>query len=148
MKIICGLCSIKHSATYITKLDFWLSSIVYVTIVVVVMSVALDHIDYAIRWQTNYLLTLGVDGSEYISDTQLVVYCEVNCKNVGFPCEMDFFHHKSPNPTRVASDEGGIRRRVLRKSISHGKPHKIHLTWKLENHTKYIYSLTLHFKAR
>ena len=44
----------------------------------------------------------------------------------GFPCEMDFSHHKSPNPTRVTYNKGGIRRRVVRKSISHGKPYKMH----------------------
>ena len=30
------------------------------------------------------------------------------CILYGVPCEMDFSHHKSPNPARVACDEGGI----------------------------------------
>ena len=34
----------------------------------------------------------------------------------GFPCEMDFSHHESPNPTRVACDQGGIRRQVVRNT--------------------------------
>ena len=36
-------------------------------------------------------------------------------------------HNSSPNPTLVASDSGGIRRLVVRKSISHGKPNKMHI---------------------
>ena len=67
-----------------------------------------------------------------------------------FPREMDFSRHKSPNPTWVACNEGGIRRGVFhmrwiflttsfqifrwgwnsetsgKKSISHGKPYKMH----------------------
>ena len=61
------------------------------------------------------------------------------CILYGFPCEMDFSHHESPNPVRIPpesrSDEGGIRRRVVRNP-SH-----------MENHTKCIFSHTLHFKA-
>ena len=32
------------------------------------------------------------------------------CILYGFSHQMDFSHHESPNPTRVACDEGGIRR--------------------------------------
>ena len=35
---------------------------------------------------------------------------------------MDFSHHKSPNPTRVAREEGGIRRRMVRNP-SHMEDH-------------------------
>ena len=44
--------------------------------------------------------------------------CKV-CKKmhfVWFPCEMDFSHHEYPNPTRVACDEGVIKRPV---SLNH-----------------------------
>ena len=44
----------------------------------------------------------------------------------GFPCEINFSHHESPNPTRVACDQGGIRRQVVRN------------TSRMENHTKCI----------
>ena len=53
------------------------------------------------------------------------------CILYGFPCEMDFSLHKSPNLARFACDEGGILRRVVRNP-SH-----------MENHTKYIFSHTL-----
>ena len=42
---------------------------------------------------------------------------------LSFPCEMEFSHHESPNPTRVAkwdSETSG------EKSISNGKPYKMH----------------------
>ena len=52
-----------------------------------------------------------------------------------FPCEMDFFQHESPNPTRVTCDEGRNRRQVVRNP-SH-----------MEYHIKCILSYTLHFKA-
>ena len=43
------------------------------------------------------------------------------CILYGFPCEMDFSHHESPNPTRVAKRRGW-------DSETSGE--KIHLTWK------------------
>ena len=54
----------------------------------------------------------------------------------GFLHEMDFTHLPSQNPTRVACDEDGIWRPVVRNP-SH-----------MKNHTKCIFSHTLHFKAR
>ena len=66
-----------------------------------------------------------------------ITYClEMICILYGFPCETDFSHHEYPNPTRVACDEGEIRRQVVRNP-SH-----------MENHTKCIFSHTLHFKSR
>ena len=44
------------------------------------------------------------------------------CILYGFPCEMDFSHHESPNPARVAWDSETSGE----KSISHGKPYKMH----------------------
>ena len=58
------------------------------------------------------------------------------CILYGFTCEMDFSHHKSSNPARVACDESGIRREVVRNP-SH-----------MENHTKCIFSHTLHIYHR
>ena len=49
------------------------------------------------------------------------------CILYGFPCEMNFSHHLSPNPTRVASDSVGFGDSWWEKSISHGKPYKIHI---------------------
>ena len=43
----------------------------------------------------------------------------------GFPCEMDFSHHESPNPARVAMHLYGF---PCEKSISHGKPYKMHFS--------------------
>ena len=57
------------------------------------------------------------------------------CIVYGFPCEMDFSHHESPIPARVACDDRGILRRVVRNP-SH-----------MENHTKCIFSHILHFKV-
>ena len=63
-------------------------------------------------------------------------YNRMICILYGFPCEMHCSHHESPNPTRVAYNEGGIRRQVVRNPSHMG------------NHTKCIFSHTLHFKAR
>ena len=46
-----------------------------------------------------------------------VIVNEKICILYGFPCEMDFSHHES---TRVDSETSG------EKSISHGKPYKMH----------------------
>ena len=43
------------------------------------------------------------------------------CILYGFPCEMDFSHHESPNPAR-----GWDSKTSGEKSISHGKPYKMH----------------------
>ena len=40
------------------------------------------------------------------------------CILFGFPCEMDLSHHAYTNPTWVACDKGGIRRRVVRNPFS------------------------------
>ena len=45
------------------------------------------------------------------------------CILYGFPCEMDFSHHESPNPTGVACNEGQILRLVVRNP-SRMKIHK------------------------
>ena len=55
--------------------------------------------------------------------------------SVGFHVRFDFSRHKSLNPTWIACDEGGIRRRVVRNSS------------RMENHTKCIFPHTLHFKS-
>ena len=39
---------------------------------------------------------------------------EMICILYGFPCEMEFSHHESLNPARVACDECGILRQVVR----------------------------------
>ena len=54
----------------------------------------------------------------------------------GFPCQMDFSHHESPNPARVACDEGGIRRQVVRNPS------------RMENHTKCISYKLRYFNSR
>ena len=60
-----------------------------------------------------------------------VTLSKMICILYGFPCEMEFSHHKSPNPTLV-----GIRRRVVRNPS------------RMEAMQKWIFSHTLHFKAR
>ena len=48
------------------------------------------------------------------------------CILYGFPCEIDFSHHKSQNPIQVACDEGVILRQVVRNLIYYGKLYKMH----------------------
>ena len=50
--------------------------------------------------------------------------CNKICILYGFPCEMDFSQHESPNPTR-ASGLGWDLETSGEKSISHGKPCKM-----------------------
>ena len=52
----------------------------------------------------------------------------------GFPCEMDFSHHESRNPTRVACDECGILRQVVRNPSHMEK----HTNWGLHKWGKVI----------
>ena len=55
------------------------------------------------------------------------------CNLYGFPCEMDFSHHKFPNLNLVTSDSGVIRRFVVRK---------IHLTRKtIQNYFRAYFTL-------
>ena len=71
---------------------------------------------------------------------------ELTCILYGFPCEKDFSHHKSPNPTRVACDETNTNNafscrrytskraivlNILRKVVDH------------ENHVGWIYRTTV-----
>ena len=56
-----------------------------------------------------------------MNDYATLVKCEKICILYGFPCEMDFSHHESPNSTRVAKRRGW-------DSETSGE--KIHLTWK------------------
>ena len=50
----------------------------------------------------------------------------------GFPCEMDF----SP----LVSESRPRHRQVARKSISHGKPYKMHISYSTENNATCIFS--------
>ena len=78
------------------------------------------------------------------------------CILYGFPCEMDFSHHESPNPTSRLR-RGWESETSGEKSISHGKPYKMHFLAYFtlqgtliilntlckfedhENHVRYIY---------
>ena len=59
-------------------------------------------------------LTLHYDKVQCFNQSSMklpTLTIETICILYGFLCEMDFSHpHESPNPTRVACDEGGILR--------------------------------------
>ena len=61
-----------------------------------------------------------------ISDKNHLIRMIPKMNFVWFPREMDFSHHKSPNPTRVAWRQEWDSETSGQKTISHGKPYKMH----------------------